>query len=401
MRAFESFGGIVLSILAASSSLGSSRARAASGPDTLGTPPNDVCAGAQEIPACGPFPFRVLDIDLSSATGAGDPKVSCGKDASPAGGVWFSFTPASSGTYTITTCEGQPPETCPEAIVAVYRSPHSACPQGAQIGCDKSDTRTVRLDLDAHKRVFILVFGVGPAPATNVDLSILRVPDPLLENGGFETGDLSGWTTTADADATSAPRDPQDPRISCFLPDMPSEGCYMACLSTGNLFGGGSAGGMRTDLTSEEILFLARPDRIEVEFNADYQTSEDAEAVTTNDSFQARLVTPVGTFVILHVDTFGAVTTGGGLNVENSDGQRIGAVTLVPTESGPGSVCTFTGLRTKRLKVRWTKTLDPGIKTQIGTGPVYIEFSVSNQGDTENTSILCVDDVRIKGRKLD
>jgi hypothetical protein len=196
------------------------------------------------------------------------------------------------------------------------------------------------------------------------------------------------------ADIAVVPNDPPSP---CFQPDMPSEGCYMACLSTGNFFGGSANGtcsapphdGVRSDLVSDPINFAFRPGSIEVSFTVEFQTEENnIPSIGSNDAFQARLVTSAGTFVILQIDTFGRTPPGRGLRVE-------GASDFFDTAAS----CPLMGRRTEPLKVTWSKTVDPALRNAMGSGPVFIEFSVSDQGNTERTSIACVDDVRIKIRR--
>ena len=65
-------------------------------------PLNDTCDGAETIPASGPFPhFSTLIPDLTLAVGGGDPVSSCTDDET--NGVWYSFTPAETGLYCLST----------------------------------------------------------------------------------------------------------------------------------------------------------------------------------------------------------------------------------------------------------------------------------------------------------
>jgi hypothetical protein len=66
-------------------------------------PPNDTVAGAQVIPAAGPFPYLTPVSEASGATTVGDPRsVVCQR--SGARSLWYSFTPAETSSYTISTC---------------------------------------------------------------------------------------------------------------------------------------------------------------------------------------------------------------------------------------------------------------------------------------------------------
>lgn len=222
----------------------------------------------------------------------------------------------------------------------------------------------------------------APRPET------LRTAPALADvpNGGFETGDLSDWQfDEGSADVVVLPKNP--PNV-CFQPDMPSEGNFMACLSTGSFFGGTSNGGVRSDLTSGPIPFDFKPGNIKVSFDVDFQTEEPLMSIGHNDSFEARLVTTAGTFVMLQVDTFGRTTPGRGLKV-------VGFEDLQGTQPG----CDLVGVRTGLLNVTWSKPFDPFLRATIARGPVFVEFSISNQGDTSHTSIVCVDNLQVRVAK--
>jgi hypothetical protein len=62
-------------------------------------PPADTCAGAEVIPAAGPFPYLTAVMDTAGAGDAGDPTAACASFR----GVWYRFTPAVAGTYIFST----------------------------------------------------------------------------------------------------------------------------------------------------------------------------------------------------------------------------------------------------------------------------------------------------------
>jgi len=205
-------------------------------------------------------------------------------------------------------------------------------------------------------------------------------------NAGFETGTLLNWQfDEGSADVVVVPKNPPD---ACFQPSMPSEGNFMACMSTGSFYGGESNGGVRTDLTSGPISFDFKPGQIKISFDVDFQTEEDRMSIGHNDAFEARLVTAAGTFPIIQLDTFGRTEPGRGLKVE-------GFTELLGTNPG----CSLVGIRTGLLHVTWSKPFDSVMRTLIARGPVFLEFSVTNQGDDTHTSIACVDDVEIRVTK--
>ena len=208
---------------------------------------------------------------------------------------------------------------------------------------------------------------------------------PLLVNGDFETGDLTGWSFD-EADVAIVSTNP--PPVCFDPPPHPTTNLYMACMSTGTWFGGASAGGMRSDLTSDAVVLTFRPYTIKLSFTVDFQTSEQLRSMAHNDAFEARLVTPVGTYPIVVLDTFGRTISGHGLTVANYFGLEATA-----------SDCPLSGLRTRRITVTWARSFSSALQSAIGKGPFWVEFSVSNQGDTQHPSIVCIDDVTLKASR--
>jgi len=205
-------------------------------------------------------------------------------------------------------------------------------------------------------------------------------------NASFETGTFLNWQfDEGSADVAIVPKNPPDP---CTQPEMPSDGNFMACMSTGNFYGGSSNGGVRSDLTSGPIRFDFKPGNIKITFDVDFQTEEPIMSIGHNDAFEARLVTAAGTFPIVQIDTFGRTEPGRGLSVD-------GFTELLGTQPG----CGIVGLRTGHLKITWSKPFDAVMRSTIARGPVFVEFSITNQGDTANTSIACVDNIVVKVTK--
>jgi hypothetical protein len=85
-------------------------------------PSNDTCAGAQVIPASGPFPFVSIPVQVDGATTTDDPSfTSCGVDIDHS--IWYTFTPAESGLYTLSTAASTPTETTvDQTMIAVFTS---------------------------------------------------------------------------------------------------------------------------------------------------------------------------------------------------------------------------------------------------------------------------------------
>ncbi len=144
-------------------------------------PANDTCAGAAAIPAAGPFPYLTPTIaDMSDASSAGDPAApTCTPSGFSIGrSVWYSFTPAATGAYTISTCSegGTTATTMDDTILAVYTSA-SACAGafteistvGSSDGCDDDGCSatlqsSLNTSLIAGTQYFIVASGVGTGP---------------------------------------------------------------------------------------------------------------------------------------------------------------------------------------------------------------------------------------------
>src|SRR4051812_49412135 len=75
-------------------------------------PPNDQCFSAELIPAAGPFPYMSFVTDIADATTSGDPPLPPGLEGStPSRSIWYAFTPAQSGFYTLSSCRDAPTDT--------------------------------------------------------------------------------------------------------------------------------------------------------------------------------------------------------------------------------------------------------------------------------------------------
>src|SRR5436190_1425904 len=105
-------------------------------------PPNDTCAGAEVIAGNGPFPHLTVIRDISSATTNGDPAApSCiTYDATNlTRSVWYSFKPAASARYLISSCSDAPTATTvDDTVMAIYSTANGCAGPLLQSagGCD-------------------------------------------------------------------------------------------------------------------------------------------------------------------------------------------------------------------------------------------------------------------------
>lgn len=188
---------------------------------TAAAPVNDQCSGAIVIPGAGPFPLLTAVTDISSATTTGD--------AIPPGdfypsrvirGVWFTFTPAANGTYTIASCGGAGgTATTADTVMAIYTSaagcsgPFQALGEADDETCSPQASLTKSLLADTKYFVLVWKFCEGNCPEDGLNTVQLHVTatippandscadaQPLLLNipaTGFNTGASDDYRISA------------------------------------------------------------------------------------------------------------------------------------------------------------------------------------------------------------
>src|ERR1051325_11672141 len=86
-------------------------------------PLNDTCVGAEVIPSSAQFPYYTAVTDVTDATSVGDPVASCTFGNPFSHSIWYTFTPASTAFYTISSCADAPTATkVPDTLIAIYTS---------------------------------------------------------------------------------------------------------------------------------------------------------------------------------------------------------------------------------------------------------------------------------------
>jgi hypothetical protein len=160
-------------------------------------PANDTCAGAEVIPAAGPFPYlTTVTADITNATDAGDPPLPTCRFMMGAvsRSTWYSFTPAATGGYTISSCADGPTGcTVNDTVIGVYTS-IGGCPGTfTQIACDDDSCTNEGLqavtsaNLTGGTQYFVVVWQFGTAPPTVGNTAVqLRVSQDLIFADGFE-----------------------------------------------------------------------------------------------------------------------------------------------------------------------------------------------------------------------
>jgi hypothetical protein len=107
-----------------------------SGITPLAPPANDDCTGATVIPS-GSLPAVSAPVDITDATPQ-DVDEGVNACATTDRTVWFSFTPAVTGGYVISTCNGNGAtgSTVYDTVLGLFESTGGACPQAAALGCN-------------------------------------------------------------------------------------------------------------------------------------------------------------------------------------------------------------------------------------------------------------------------
>ena len=182
-------------------------AAAAAPPRTtpLVAPSNDLCSGAEVIPAAGPFPYLTATTDdITDATTVGDPPApSCQNNVSRS--IWYTFTPSTTASYTISSCADAPTgTTVDDTVIAIYTSaggcagPFTEIPSASgSDGCSDDDCVSealqsfVQTQLNAGTQYYIVVsqFDTPPPTAGNtaVQLRISRILPPANDTCGAPT----------------------------------------------------------------------------------------------------------------------------------------------------------------------------------------------------------------------
>jgi all-beta uncharacterized protein/S-layer family protein len=175
------------------------RAAAAAAPPRLTPlvpPTNDTCAGAESIPAAGPFPYlTAITADITDATTTGDPPLpSCQTLLSRS--IWYTFMPNTTATYTISTCSFDgTATTVDDTVMAIYTSSGGCGGTFTEVpttfttdGCSDDDCvdealqSRIQTQMTAGTNYFIVVWQYDTPPPTAgntaVQLKVIRNTAP-------------------------------------------------------------------------------------------------------------------------------------------------------------------------------------------------------------------------------
>jgi len=193
-------------------------------------PANDECAGALVIPPSGPFPYLTTVVDNTGATNTNDPTNTC--QASANAGVWYSFTPSQSGSYTLSLCQSDAPlSTISDNVLSIFTSSNGCAGPFTQLICDDDGCTTLALQayanttLTASTTYYILAYGYS----TNRGNIQLYVSGPPINDecaGSINLTPTSGVFTDPGPQSLSGSTESSD-AASCGLIESPQDIWYV------------------------------------------------------------------------------------------------------------------------------------------------------------------------------
>jgi len=202
--------------------------------------------------------------------------------------------------------------------------------------------------------------------------------EQVLLNTNFDDADLSGWKVAGDL---------------CVAPSFcagEAPGKYWVAFSTNNeedsitMCGANSVEGLESVLRSPNLAFRGKPSRVRVDFKVKFLTNENTSTDLGNDTFLVRLLTVGGPVVLAAFDDSGAAPESKNLLIQGETRFR---------ESKCNPTWKYeTGL----LQVSYYRSFREPFRTAMASGPLAIEFSLSNHFDKNFDSAVVIDDVQLR-----
>ncbi len=163
-------------------------------------PANDDCVGAIATGFGGPIPTRTAAVNNANASNGTDPAHTC--QASSGNGIWYTYVPAVTGSYTFSTCQlDAPGSTIPDAILSIYTSAGGCAGPFTSVACDDDACgaplglqSVVTTSLTCGTQYYILVSGFGAVPSVG-DIQF-RVTPPACTVTAFN---MTGGGTSCPA----------------------------------------------------------------------------------------------------------------------------------------------------------------------------------------------------------
>jgi|GEM_PF-2601791 len=167
-------------------------------------PQNDFCSGAVVIPTAGPYTTAAYS--NVNANDVSDPAITC--QANSHKGIWFSFIPPTTGSYTISTCQSVAPlSDITDNTLGVFTSAAGCTGPFTEVVCDDDNCGTLAnqavatTTLTQGVEYFIVVYGYN-TNSGNVQVNIsgtpltVRLADITATNVGSRH--RVDWTTASE-----------------------------------------------------------------------------------------------------------------------------------------------------------------------------------------------------------
>ena len=200
----------------------------------------------------------------------------------------------------------------------------------------------------------------------------------LLLDAGFDDADLTGWRVAGDVCVAPA-----------FCAGEPS-GRYWVAMSTNDsddnitMCGGSSLHGIQSILRSPNFPVSFKPSRIRIDFKIKFLTNETTTTDLGTDLLTVRLLTMAGPVVIAAFDDSGASPGSKNLTIRGDD------------KFHPSDCSANWKYETGLLQVSYYRSFHDSVLTRMSEGPMALEFSLSNQFDSNFDSAVVIDDVQVR-----
>jgi hypothetical protein len=209
----------------------------------------------------------------------------------------------------------------------------------------------------------------------------LFAEEPSLLNADFDHADLLGWKLAGDV---------------CVAPSFcggEPAGTYWIAMSTNSeedsitMCGSNSVGGVESLLRTPDLALPANSTKVRIDFKMKFLTNESTSTDLGNDSLIVRLLTSGGPVIVAAFDDSGAAPDSRNLTIRGDSSFHVSKCS--PTwkyESG-------------MLQVSYYRSFREPFRKQMVSGPVALEFSLSNHFDKNFDSAVLIDDVQVRALK--